>query len=236
MSSRKYTDRCTFIVNMTMVSDRTAAPSPAERILAAADRLFYEQGIRSVGVDAVAAEAGVSKRTLYNYYATKDDLIAAYLVARFKQFAPSDEPAREQLLGYFEYVERVLASPGFRGCPYVNAVTELSDPKHPAAGIAMQFKQQRRAWIRALLERLGANDADALATQLQLLAEGAFCSVLLRADPALARAARAAAEVLIDASVEPSAHARARSATRTRKPTTAARQSRHRARAKVRPS
>lgn len=217
-----------------MVPQGTAASSPAERILAAADRLFYDHGIRAVGVDAVAAEAGVSKRTLYNYYATKDDLIAAYLVARFKQLAPSDAPAREQLLGYFDYVERVLATPGFRGCPYVNAVTELSDPKHPAVGIAMQFKRQRREWIRALLERLGANDADALATQLQLLAEGAFSSVLVRADPALARAARAAAEVLIDASVEPSAHARARSA--TRKPTTAARLSRHRARAKVRRS
>jgi len=219
-----------------MVPQGTAAPSPAERILAAADRLFYEQGIRAVGVDAVAAGAGVSKRTLYNYYATKDDLIAAYLVARFKQLAPSDAPAREQLLGYFDYVERVLASPGFRGCPYVNAVTELSDPKHPAVGIAMQFKRQRRDWIRALLERLGAKDAGALATQLQLLAEGAFSSVLVRADPALARAARAAAQVLIDAAVEPSAQARARTATRTRKPTTAARLSRRRAGAKARRS
>jgi AcrR family transcriptional regulator len=219
-----------------MMADKSTAPSPAVRILAAADRLFYEHGIRAVGVDAVAAAADVSKRTLYNYYATKDDLIAAYLVARFKQFAPSDAPAREQLLGYFEYVERVLASPGFRGCPYVNAVTELSDPKHPAAGIAMQFKRQRRDWIRALLERLGANDAEALATQLQLLAEGAFSSVLVRADPALARAARAAAEVLIDASVKASASTRAGRATHTRTPTTAARRQRRRAGAKVRRS
>lgn len=94
-----------------MAPQGTAASSPAERILAAADRLFYEHGIRAVGVDAVAAEAEVSKRTLYNYYATKDDLIAAYLVSRFKQLAPSDAPAREQLLGYFDYVERVLATP-----------------------------------------------------------------------------------------------------------------------------
>ena len=66
---------------------------PSERILAAADKLFYEQGIRAVGVDSIAAEAGVSKRTLYNYYPTKDDLIAAYLTARFKHIAPSDAPA-----------------------------------------------------------------------------------------------------------------------------------------------
>ena len=188
-------------------SHKTAAPSPAERILAAADRLFYLHGIRAVGVDAVAAEAGVSKRTLYNYYATKDDLIAAYLVARFQQVAPSDAPAREQLLGYFDHLERRFASPGYRGCPYVNAVAELCDPKHPAAGIALQFKEQRRQWMRALLERLGANDPEALATQLQLLVEGATAANLVRGDPALARAARKAAEVLIDASVPRSARA-----------------------------
>jgi len=210
--------------------------TPAERILAAADKLFYTQGIRAVGVDAVAAEAGVSKRTLYNYYATKDDLIAAYLVARFKQLAPSDEPAREQILGYFDYLERDFARSNYRGCHYVNAVCELSDPKHPAAGIALQFKQQRREWLRGLLERLGAKDAATLATQLQLLAEGAVSATLVRGDRGLARAARAAAEVLIDASVKPAKDIRSGRATRKRKPTTAARPPRHRAAAKVRRS
>jgi AcrR family transcriptional regulator len=187
--------------------------------MAAADKLFYQHGIRAVGVDAVAAEADVSKRTLYNYYATKDDLIAAYLVARFRHIAPSDAPAREQLLGYFDHLERAFARADYRGCPYVNAVCELSDPKHPAVGLALQFKEQRRLWMRTLLQRLGANDADALATQLQLLAEGAVSAALVRGDPApaLARAARAAAEVLIDASVKASKDIRdGRSASRQR--------------------
>ena len=187
---------------------KPAAATPAERILAAADRLFYRDGIRAVGVDSVAAEAGVSKRTLYNHYATKDDLIAAYLVARFRQIVPSDAPAREQILGYFDYLESAFARPGYRGCPYVNAVCELSDPKHRAAAIAMQFKEQRREWLRVLLQRLGAKDADALATQLQLLVEGAVASTLVRGDPALARAARNAAQVLIDAAVKPRRQAR----------------------------
>jgi AcrR family transcriptional regulator len=173
----------------------------AERILAAADKLFYEQGIRAVGVDTIAAEASVSKRTLYNYYPTKDDLIAAYLTARFKHIAPSDAPAREQILGYFDYLERSFANAKFRGCPYVNAVTELSDPKHAAAGIALQFKEQRRLWFRALLERMAVKQADALATQLQLLVEGALSATLVRGDPAVARSARAAAEVLLDAAL-----------------------------------
>jgi len=172
---------------------------PADRILAAAGKLFYRRGIRTVGVDAVAAEAGVSKRTLYNHYPSKDDLIAAYLTAQFRHIAPSDAPAREQILGYFDRLEHRFADGNFRGCPYVNAVTELGDPKHPAAGIAAQFKEQRRQWYRGLLERIGVSDPESLATQLQLLVEGALASALVRGDPKVARAARAAAEVLLDA-------------------------------------
>ena len=174
----------------------------AERILAAASKLFYEQGIRAVGVDTVAAEAGVSKRTLYNHYPSKDALIAAYLTARFQLLPPSDKPAREQLLGNFDRLERMFRSGAFRGCPYVNAVTELGDPKHAAAAIAVQFKEQRRLWFRGLLERLEVADPDALATQLQILNEGATATMLVRGDPAVAREARAAASALLDSALK----------------------------------
>jgi AcrR family transcriptional regulator len=173
--------------------------SHSERILRAADKLFYEQGIRVVGVDAVAREAGVSKRTLYHHYPSKDALITAYLTARFRHIPPSDLPARQQILSYFDRIEAMVADGSFRGCPYVNAVTEIGARKHAAVGIAVQFKEQRRQWYRALLERLNVRDADALATQLQLLAEGAIATALVRGDPAVARAAREAAAVLIDA-------------------------------------
>lgn len=175
----------------------------AGRILSAADRLFYHQGIRAVGVDTVAAEAGVSKRTLYNHFPSKDHLIAAYLTARFRPLPPSDAPAREQILGAYERLERLIADGSFRGCPYVNAVTEIGDPKHPAIAIARQFKEERRLWYRALLERLGAKDPDALATQLQLLFEGGLATALVRGDPSVARSARAAAEVLLDTALPP---------------------------------
>ena len=184
---------------MALPFRRTDTPSPAERILAAADKLFYSQGIRAVGVDTVAAEAGVSKRTLYNHYPSKDALIAAYLMARFRHIAPSDAPAREQILGVYDRLERMIADGSFRGCPYVNAVTEIGDPKHAAAKIAVQFKEQRRFWYRSLLERMGVPEPDALATQLQILAEGVLAAGIVRGDPAVARSARAAAEVLLDA-------------------------------------
>lgn len=182
--------------------------APAERILAAADRLFYTQGIRAVGVDAIAEAAKVSKRTLYNHYPTKDDLVAAYLTARFKHLPPSDAPARSQVLGYFERLERLFAEGGFRGCPYVNAVTEIGDRKHAAARIALQFKEQRIAWYRTLLERMGVAEPQRLAMQLQLLVEGAISAVLVSNDPSVARHARAAAEVLLDAALSAGAKAR----------------------------
>jgi AcrR family transcriptional regulator len=177
------------------------SPTHAERILAAADKLFYEQGIRAVGVDAIAAEAGVSKRTLYNYYPTKDQLIAAYLTGRFKHIAPSDAPAREQILGYFDRLKAMLEDGSFRGCPFVNAVTELGDRKHAATNLAVQFKEQRLAWYRSLLERMAVADPASLAVQLQILVEGALASALVRDDPSVARSARAAAEILLDAAV-----------------------------------
>jgi len=182
-----------------MKAFRKSDPTPAERILAAADRLFYTQGIRAVGVDLIAAEAGVSKRTLYNHYASKDALIAAYLTARFRHIAPSDAPAAQQILGVFDRLEKAFATTGFRGCPFVNAVAELSDAKHPASKIAIQFKEGRRQWFKSLLERIQVKDADALATQLAILTDGAIATALVRGDPAYARSARAAAETLLRA-------------------------------------
>src|SRR5258707_11441775 len=140
--------------------------SHKERILAAANKLFYAQGIRAVGVDTVSAEAGVSKRTLYNHYPSKDALIAAYLTARFKQLAPSDAPAREQILGNFDRLERLVADGSFRGCPYVNAVTELGDPRAAAGQIPVPFNAQRPLWYRALRQRLGARNPEAFAPPL----------------------------------------------------------------------
>jgi len=189
--------------------NRPRTPSgAAARILAAADRLFYHQGIRAVGVDTVAAEAGVSKRTLYNHFPSKDHLIAAYLTQRFKPLPPSDAPAREQILGAFDRLERIISDGSFRGCPYVNAVTEIGDPKHPAIAIARQFKEERRLWYRTLLERLGAKDPDQLATQLQLLFEGGLATALVRGDPSVAHSARSAAAVLLDEATKSAAPAR----------------------------
>src|SRR6267378_3738061 len=108
-----------------------------ERILDTAGRLFYGQGIRAVGVDTVAAEIGISKRTLYNHFPSKDALIAAYLARRFTPLPPSAKPPVEQILGIFDRLERTFPSKDFRGCPFVNAVAELGEADHATRKIAI---------------------------------------------------------------------------------------------------
>jgi AcrR family transcriptional regulator len=172
-------------------------PSMKERILETADRLFYLQGIRAIGVDTISAEIGISKRTLYNHFPSKDALISAYLKRRFRPIPPSDKPPAEQILRTFDRLERGFADKGFRGCPFVNAVTELGSGDAVVKKIAIAFKESRRVWFRDLLRQLDVANAEGLATQLTLLVDGAIAQDLVRNDPAMARAAKDAARVLL---------------------------------------
>src|SRR3954453_19865685 len=179
---------------MTSRSEKSAMK---ERILETADRLFYLRGIRAAGVDTIAAEVGISKRTLYNHFPSKDELIAAYLERRFTQAPPSDKPPAEQILRTFDRLERVFAGKGFRGCPFVNAVAELGSEDQSVKKIAVAFKESRRIWFRDLLLELGVPDPEGLATQLTLLVDGSIAQDLVRDDPSMARAAKEAARVLL---------------------------------------
>jgi AcrR family transcriptional regulator len=182
-----------------------------DRILETADRLFYLQGIRAIGVDTIAAEIGISKRTLYNHFPSKDALISAYLERRFVQPRPSDKPPAEQILATFDSLERRFARKDFRGCPFVNAVAELGTEDQSVRKIAVAFKESRRLWFRDLLIQLGVADAEALATQLALLVDGSIAQDLVRNDPTMARAAKEAARVLLrNAGVEIGADAAAK--------------------------
>jgi AcrR family transcriptional regulator len=172
-------------------------PDMKERILATADRLFYLRGIRAIGVDTVAAEIGISKRTLYNHFPSKDALISAYLERRLVQPRASDKPPAEQILATFDSLERRFSARDFRGCPFVNAVAEMGAEDRGVRKIAIAFKESRRLWFRDLLVRLGVAEPEALATQLALLVDGAIAQDLVRNDPAMARAAKQAAVVLL---------------------------------------
>jgi AcrR family transcriptional regulator len=171
----------------------------AERIMAAADRLFYQKGIRAVGVDTVAAEAGISKRSLYDTFPSKDALVAAYLRQRIQPLPASDQPPVAQVLALFDQLHARFAKGDFRGCPFVNAVTELAEDCETARAIALDYKEERRQHIAALLGRAGVRDPEALASQIALLFEGAIASMLVRQDAEVAIQARDAASVLMRA-------------------------------------
>jgi AcrR family transcriptional regulator len=170
-----------------------------ERIMLAADRLFYRKGIRAVGVDAVAAEAGISKRSLYDTFPSKDALIDAYLRQRILPLPASDQPPAEQVLGLFDQLGVRFAAGDFRGCPFVNAVTELAEDCEAARAIAVGYKAARCRHLADLLAQAGATAPDTLASQIALLFEGAIASMLVRRDPVVAEQAREAARVLMRA-------------------------------------
>jgi len=170
-----------------------------ECILDAADRLFYLHGINATGVDTIAVEAGVSKRTLYKHFTSKEGLAAAYLARRAMHSVDSPGDPLEQILAVFDGLERRFASKRFRGCPFVNAVCELgADPAHAAVVEAARFKARRRDWFHARLQALGAPDPDTLADQMLIIVDGATAVSAVRGgDPQVARTARRAARVLL---------------------------------------
>lgn len=168
------------------------------QILKAASALFYAEGVRAVGVDRVAATANVSKRTLYNHFPSKDDLILAYLEGMDRR-RESDAPALEQVLETFTRIEANAGLPSFRGCPFVKAATEMADPDHPASLYARGFKLRSREWLAARLDEAGIAAPESLAAQLAVLIDGALVSASVARDLEVVRAARTAAETLIAA-------------------------------------
>jgi AcrR family transcriptional regulator len=166
-----------------------AKTSPRERLLRAAADLFYREGVASVGVEKLCQTAGVSKRSMYQLFETKDDVVAESL----RQFGPHDTAGyfpdeaadltpRERVLHVFERLEEQAGSPGFHGCPFVNTAIEMKDPQHPASVVARDFKQQLTAYIERQVTLGGARDPRTLAAQLTVVFDGsAVRSVMLDA-------------------------------------------------------
>lgn len=182
------------------------ATSTRDRIIAAANRLFYDDGIRSVSVDAVADKAGVTKRTLYYHFKSKDDLIAAYLEGRdqpnlalFKKWFEDVRgglPAKVQAI--FDHLARSVRHPRWRGCGFLRTSAELANmPGHPAIKIGAAHKRKFEAWLQAEFATAGLQDAALLARQVALLLDGCFAAVLLHRDAAYMEAAGLAARKLV---------------------------------------
>lgn len=158
----------------------------AGRILEAASRLFYEQGIRAVGVDAIVEEADVAKVTLYNNFGSKDELAAAYVRHRrdlwqswIEEFVGEAQGPESKILSVFEALERWMEESGFRGSAAINAFSELPDLEHPARIAAQEYKEWSQGHLRDLAAGVSADDAERLAERIWILLEGATITSMM---------------------------------------------------------
>ena len=176
------------------------------RILDAANRLFYVEGIRAAGVDAIAEKAGVTKRTLYYHFKSKDDLIEAYLVSRDqpnldafqKWFYTAEGDIADKIGAVFEGMARATGHPKWRGCGFLRTAGELANlPGHPAIKAGAAHKKRIEAWLASEFSTYGSRSPENLARQVVLLIDGAFSAMLVHHDPAYVNEAGSAAKALV---------------------------------------
>ncbi|MFI5729898.1 TetR/AcrR family transcriptional regulator [Kribbella sp. NPDC051587] len=164
----------------------SSSATPRERLLEAAGDLFYRDGV-NIGVDALCKAAGVSKKSMYQLFRSKDELIAESLASRGPGYqtlltpGPDDRSPRERILDVFERQDDVVAHGNFLGCPYVGTAVELKNPEHPGSVVARHFKQQLTDFFHRELVKAGAEDPGTLAIQLTIAFDGASVRSVIRA-------------------------------------------------------
>jgi len=181
-----------------------------ERIVAAGSKLFYAEGIGRVSMDAVAEKAGVTKRTLYYHFRSKDDLVAATLDSRdqpnlllFQRwFDATQGGLAEKVRGIFNNLAASARHPKWKGCGFLRTTAELAHmPGHPAIKAGAGHKKRFEGWMRGVIEAEGIGDGLPLARQVTLLLDGSFAVTLLHRDPSYMETAGEAAFSLVKAAL-----------------------------------
>jgi len=184
----------------------TDAEQTRERIIAAAARLFYNEGIRAASVDAIAEKAGVTKKTLYYHFRSKDDLIAAYLASRdqptldlyARWFNETPGSAADKIRGLFNEFARSADTARWKGCGFQRTAAELAGtPGHPALKAGASHKKRFEAWLADALGR-EIDNASAVARSIVVLLDGAAAVMLVHRDPAYVQAAGTVAASLVE--------------------------------------
>jgi len=181
-------------------------PSARERLLAAADELFYAEGVHTVGIDRIIEHAGVAKASLYSTFGSKDELVRAYLQGRHEArrtrlqtaLERFDNP-RDRLLGVFDAMAELAASPTFRGCAFYNAAAEDPSNSGPVAEVCAANRGWTRQLFLDLAKDAGARDPEALAAQLVILYDGSSVGARMDGTAGSAGTARVIAATLLDA-------------------------------------
>lgn len=182
-------------------------PKPAkERLIEAANRLFYAEGIRAVSVDAIAAKAGITKKTLYYHFKSKDDLIEAYLTSRDqpnlalyeKWFTQAEGTVADKVHAIFQHLSASARHPKWKGCGFLRTCAELANmPGHPAMKVGAAHKKKFEAWLSEKFKEDGFSGHAQLARHIVLLMDGAFSTVLVHRDPDYIEAAGEAARSMV---------------------------------------
>jgi AcrR family transcriptional regulator len=179
-----------------------------QRILESACNLFYREGLHAVGIDRVLAEADAAKASLYAHYSSKDELVAAYLdrkaaewQALVRERVPGTADARADLLRLFDLLQRWAESPGFRGCPFLNAASELPDAAHPARNAIRRHREWLRALVRERVAAAGVVEVETVSRAILLLYDGAIASALVDGDSRAVSGARWSVERLLEATM-----------------------------------
>jgi AcrR family transcriptional regulator len=188
---------------------RRGEPSARERLIETAIELFYQEGIRAIGIDTLVARSGLSKSSLYRTFASKEELIAAFADEQNRRFwgwwdetmTRHGGSPRQQIEALFEGIAEQIANPRFRGCPFINLATEFPDRRHPGTAIACTNKMQVRRRLRLLARALNARDPRRLSDQLTLLIDGAYGHAVTLGVAGLRRELIEMATLLIDAQV-----------------------------------
>jgi len=163
---------------------RKDEPGARERILATASELFYREGIRAIGVDTVVARSGVSKTSLYRIFESKDALIAAFAAEQDRAFwtwwdrveaQHADDP-RALLDALLSGIAKRIGHPAYRGCPFLNLMTEFPDDDCPGRVIARDNKNELRRRLAVVAGRIGVAEPERIAAQLALIINGAYAT------------------------------------------------------------
>jgi len=165
--------------------------SARQRILETAEKLFYAEGIRAVGIDRVIAEAGVAKMTLYNHFSSKDELILEVLRYREGQFdlflkenmASHIAGGMNSLNAFFVVLREWFSNPNFRGCSFINATTELADANHAATQFCTKHKREFREMIKSFIIESEGKKAASAAPAIAIMVEGAIVTAVSEGSP-----------------------------------------------------
>ncbi|MEM8686563.1 MAG: helix-turn-helix domain-containing protein [Pseudomonadota bacterium] len=180
--------------------------STKDEIITAADILFYAGSIRDVSVERIAETAGVTKKTLYYHFKSKDDLVAAYLQAhhkptleRYQNWAGSDGALTDRIERMFFKLASHAEKRSWKGCGFLRAAVELADsPGHPALDVARRHKAEFEHWLADDLGRAGLTNPGSLARMIMVLLDGAIARMLVHRDPSYARDAAKVARLLLE--------------------------------------